>query len=91
MTSQSGGPRVLYSEVESRRFGLRVFRHTADTFDPQSLQEQIADNRVDVAICRVPAIYLSALQQLEMPFFVGDIQRQVAIAGRPNPRASKVA
>jgi len=50
-----------------------VFRYAADTLDPQSLQEQIRSNRVDLAICRVPAICLSGLPELEMPYLVGDI------------------
>ena len=73
---------LVYSDVESRRFGLRVFRCTAEALDVAVLQDSIHHNRVDLAICRVPAIFLSRmseLDQLHMPYVVADILVHYAV------------
>lgn len=75
---------MQYSESESRRFGLRVFRYSADFFDPEQIQALTVDNAADLVICRVPAIYLSRLSELSMPYVTGDFLMYygMSLAGR---------
>jgi hypothetical protein len=55
---------MLYSESESRRFGLRVFRYEADTFDAPALKALVVENNPDLAICRVPAANITQMWKL---------------------------
>jgi ribosomal protein S18 acetylase RimI-like enzyme len=64
---------MQYSESESRRFGLRIFRYSADRFDPAEIEASTVDSMADLVICRVPAVYLSRLSELSMPYVVADI------------------
>ena len=64
---------MQFSESESRRFGLRVFRHTADHFNPAEIEALTVDNMADLVICRVPAVHLSKLSELSTPHVVADI------------------
>ncbi len=66
---------LTYSEVESRRFGMRVFRARLESFHVDRLRTAIFDVRADLVICRAPAHLLSelaGLQLLGMPFVVAD-------------------
>jgi GNAT superfamily N-acetyltransferase len=79
-----------YSEVESRRFGLRVFRAVLEDVDPGALLEALVVVRADVAICRLPASLLSRLARLEtlgMPVVVADtlVHYQRDLAAPPGP------
>lgn len=51
----SPGNFLIFSELDTRRFGFRVYRGTATTLGAHDLIRQIADQRVDIAIIRVPA------------------------------------
>jgi GNAT superfamily N-acetyltransferase len=66
---------LVYSDVESRRFGLRVFRSILEDIDPDALRSTLVEVRADVAICRLAAAGLSRLAELEalgMPVVVAD-------------------
>jgi len=66
---------LVYSDVESRRFGLRVFRATLEDVDADGLRTALLEGRADVAICRLPAARLCRLAELAtlgMPVVVAD-------------------
>ena len=66
---------LTYSEVESRRFGMQVFRARLGSFDVDQLRAAICCVRADLVICRAPVHLvpeLSALQRLGMPFVLAD-------------------
>jgi len=66
---------ITHSEVESRRFGLRVLRAVLDDVDPDTLREALVAAHADIAICRMQALLLSRLARLEglgMPVLVAD-------------------
>lgn len=46
--------RISYSEIESRRFGLRVYRGQYDEFDTKDIQRVINENDFDIIIVRYP-------------------------------------
>ena len=41
---------MKFSVIESKRFGLRVFRDTFDRIDEKAILETILKNKVDIAI-----------------------------------------
>ena len=58
---------VLYSDVDSQRFGINVFRATLDSVDIENLKEQIKTDSIDLVILRLPSATKdqhSALHQL---------------------------
>jgi len=55
---------LQYSSLESNRFGLRVARGTFDQIDERALVRDIAAQRLDVAIVRLPAERAGAIQRL---------------------------
>ncbi len=64
-----------HSILESRRFGLRVFRHVAEDVDTVALRDAILANDVDLLVLRLPASAwhrLPALGELGMPHLVAD-------------------
>lgn len=66
---------ATYSELESRRFGYRVFRGNADHIDPQQTLIFLLNNEVDIAILRLPSMHtdiFAALNELGMPYIVAD-------------------
>jgi hypothetical protein len=84
---------MQHSLVESRRFGLRVFRAgLLAELDAAALRRGLLDNRADVLIFRLPAerqAQLHRLSDLGFEFIVADVQvryvaglRRHAAAGR---------
>jgi GNAT superfamily N-acetyltransferase len=58
-----------YSPLESRRFGLKVLRGSADKLDAYGLLQTIVEQQADVAILRLPSTEQHTLHKLElMPF-----------------------
>lgn len=67
---------LSFSPVESRRFGLRVFRGSADEILPQKLTETILTENIDLSILRMPAENqesISSLRHTGFPFLVTDL------------------
>lgn len=46
---------LSYSEVDSQRFGINVFRATLDEIDIAALEEQIISDFIDLIILRLPS------------------------------------
>lgn len=46
---------VLYSDVDSQRFGINVFRATLNEVDIENLKEQIEADEIDLIILRLPS------------------------------------
>jgi GNAT superfamily N-acetyltransferase len=66
---------IGYSEVESKRFGLRIYRGTADAIEPKRLTTMLLADDVDIAILRLPSAYqpkLSILETTGFPYIVAD-------------------
>lgn len=66
---------LLFSEAESARFGLRVFRHKTDRLDPSSLLDQMFESRSDVVILRIPTSRqpeVAELAELGVPYHAAD-------------------
>jgi len=66
---------LQYSPLESARFNLRIFRGTTNRLAPYDLLRTIVDERVDVAILRLPSSEQHTLSQLNMlpfPVIVAD-------------------
>ena len=64
-----------YSDSESRRFGLRVFRAVVATLDRSAVLESMLEHSVDLAILRVPPSALPNwvdLEQIGVPVVVAD-------------------
>lgn len=55
---------LRWSELESRRFGMRVCRASVDSIDPDEFEAAVADSNADVVILRLPAGQLASLQSL---------------------------
>jgi len=53
--THAGGATLCFSPLESARFGLRVFRASVDAIDADRIAGEIARERIDVAILRLPA------------------------------------
>ena len=65
-----------YSDIDSRRFGLNIYRATLPEIQEGELFEQLVSNKVDVAILRFPTSEqheISRLDRLGVPFTVGDV------------------
>ena len=63
------------SEVESRRFGMRVFRAETHDLDAKALLREILAAEADLVILRLPAGDLAQLSRLErsgLPYLVAD-------------------
>lgn len=63
------------SPLESARFNLRIFRGSTDKLAPYDLLRTIVDERVDVAILRIPTSEQHAVSQLSLlpwPTIVAD-------------------
>jgi|GEM_PF-1547019 len=68
-------PHLSYSGVESRRFGMRVFRGHLDSIDPAQLLAVIVEQEVDLAILRLPAARQHQVAQLRktgLPYIIAD-------------------
>jgi len=66
---------VKFSPSESNRFGLRVFRHRADTVDERDLLERIVKEHADVVILRIPAAEAGGIARLDrtgLPILTAD-------------------
>jgi predicted acetyltransferase len=46
---------VLFSDVDSQRFGINVYRATLNEVDIENLKEQIKSNKIDLIILRLPS------------------------------------
>lgn len=57
-------PLLKYSELDSNRFGFRVYRGNLDEFDEAELHNEIVSQKVDIAIVRTPAGSNPGLGQL---------------------------
>jgi predicted acetyltransferase len=58
---------VLFSDVDSQRFGINVYRATLDEVEIENLKEQIKSDAIDLIILRLPSATKdqhSALHQL---------------------------
>ena len=65
-----------YSDVDSRRFGLNIYRATLPEIREGELFEQLVSNKVDVAILRFPTSQqheISRLDRLGVPYIITDV------------------
>lgn len=68
-------PLVTYSDPESKRFGMRVFRGTINDINEKLILSAIIENEVDLAILRLPAskqYQISRLEKTGLPYIVAD-------------------
>ena len=56
---------IAYSEIESKRFGLRVYRGQYDTFDTSDVEKTIKGGDFDIIIVRYPTDSINKHFQLE--------------------------
>jgi len=66
---------LKYSPIESRRFGLRVYRGVLDDINPKEILSTVIKQSIDVAIIRIPAERqdsLSCLQEIGIPYLIAD-------------------
>lgn len=64
-----------YSEPDSKRFGIRVYRGTLDDIHEEYLLKDILRERIDVAIIRFPTVCyqkIGYLEKLGIPFLIAD-------------------
>lgn len=74
-SSELNKPLMTYSDVESKRFGMRVFRGTIDEINEKQILSSIIENKVDLAILRIPAskqYQISRLEKTGLPYIVAD-------------------
>ena len=67
---------LKYSPIESRRFGLRIYRGVIDDINPKEILSTVIKQNIDVAIIRIPAERqdsLSCLQEIGIPYLIADI------------------
>ncbi|CAB4901418.1 unannotated protein [freshwater metagenome] len=65
-----------YSDVDSRRFGLNIYRASLPEIREGELFEQLVSNKVDVAILRFPTSQqheISRLDRLGVPYIISDV------------------
>ena len=65
-----------YAPIESRRFGLRVYRRVLYDINPEEILSTILKQNIDVAIIRIPAERqdsLSCLQEIGIPYLIADM------------------
>ena len=74
---------MRYSGVESDRFGLRVFRHSAETLDLRELQREILAERADLVVLRIPSAKQHELAALERTGFPHDHWTSGAFREKP--------
>ena len=63
------------SPLESQRFGFNIYRGSADVLDTAALRSCLLQNKVDIAILRLPCTQNHTLHQLEtlaFPYIVAD-------------------
>ena len=61
---------LKYSPIESRRFGLRIYRGVLDDINPEEILSTVLKQNIDVAIISIPAERqdsLSCLQEIGIP------------------------
>lgn len=66
---------LKYSPIESRRFGLRIYRGVLDDINPKEILSTILKQNIDVAIISIPAERqdsLSCLQEIGIPYLIAD-------------------
>jgi RimJ/RimL family protein N-acetyltransferase len=61
----ASAPLLRFAPLDSERFGLRIYRGSPDAIDAAALAAEIARERVDVAILRIPARDIGGLRALE--------------------------
>jgi GNAT superfamily N-acetyltransferase len=69
------GMDLVFSPLETKRFGFKVFRATASGPDAASLRRALLAHRPDLLIVRIPAAELGALgvlEELGVPIIVAD-------------------
>ena len=67
---------LKYSPIESRRFGLRIYRGVLDDINPEEILSTVLKQNIDVAIISIPAERqdsLSCLQEIGIPYLIADI------------------
>lgn len=47
---------LIYSEVDSQRFGKRVFRKVLDEFSVEEIASQVEKDKIDLIILRLPSV-----------------------------------
>ncbi len=66
---------LVYSELDSKRFGLVIYRAIMSEIDAQAILKQIIDHNVDTAIIRIPTEQLLQMHKLDrtaMPMIITD-------------------
>ncbi len=66
---------LIYSEKDSKRFGLVIYRMQADEINASEILEQIIEHNMDTAIIRLPTIKIAQTSQLirmAIPFLITD-------------------
>jgi GNAT superfamily N-acetyltransferase len=66
---------LAYSPLESERFNFNIYRGSTDVLDAADLRSRIIQNRVDIAILRLPCTQNHTLHELEalgFPYIVAD-------------------
>jgi hypothetical protein len=66
---------IYFSPIETKRFGLRVYRGIINDINPLEILSAVIKENIDVAIVRIPAGKENALTRLEetgIPFLVSD-------------------
>lgn len=66
---------MTYSNLESKRFGMRVFRGKINEISEKQVLSNIIENEVDLAILRVPASKQYQIERLDktgFPYIVAD-------------------
>lgn len=67
---------MQYAPVESRRFGLNVYRGALNDFDPLKIISDILECQIDIAIIHIPAESPKALANLaniRVPYLIADM------------------
>ena len=66
---------LTYSDVESKRFGMRVFRGMMDEIDSDQILSTLIEYEVDLAILRIPAsrqYQIPLLGEKGIPYIIAD-------------------
>lgn len=66
---------IKYSDLESRRFGFRIFRGSLNEIDREEILSIIIENEVDLLIIRLPSMLLgkvSTFNNMSIPYITAD-------------------
>ena len=73
--SESQGSPMTYSQIESERFGYRIFRGKLEQLDHRAISKALLANDVDIAMLRIPSSRqseIARLAQTGFPLIVAD-------------------